>query len=520
MAEHQGPRRHAWCQILVNGQDISTVLFPYLISVQVRDNLEGGMDECHIELDDRNAELQIPPDGAELQVCLGWMGEGPRLPDTGRSSDAGGQGVIQMSAEEKKQEQPFGGPGLVLVFDGWVTKVESGFGRRGGGRRLWIDGEGANTKGLVKEAQNATFGEGKQDDEDSDIAAANASGTGSGMGKVPLKQVMTQVFGAAGLSVALSPEMDKIARDFWHVNDSPMNFGKRIAQETGGLFKISKRQALLIGKVEGVNVDGDAMPTIDAIWGVNLIGWRIKPYAGRPQWGNAQSNYFDTFKGLWSEVKGSIPGGTPFGGTEAIAHAVNSVADKATGEQTNNGASGDTQSQRGIGWVLFNGEPNAKANGFIRIEGARPGIDGTYTMTEVEHNYTRGVGYTTRANVKNPRGTGAGIDWVQSGDTPEQKAKRDEAAKATNDPNSLTPAFGPGDNTPSVPISGNQTYTPEELEIIRRIEEARRINDAAPKPGQPGAPEVPISQAVTPAPVTPEQMLYERGGFFNPTRAT
>ena len=494
MVEHQGPRRHAWCQILVDGNDISTVLFPYLISVQVRDNLEGGMDECHIELDDRNAELQIPPDGAELQVCLGWMGEGPRLPDTGRSSDAGGQGVLIMTEPEKTQELAWGGPGLVLVFDGWVTKVESGFGRRGGGRRLWIDGEGMNAKGLAKEKVQAAFGEGKKDDEDADIAAANASGTGSGMGKVPLREVMTKVFGAAGLSVSLSPEMDKIARDFWHVNDSPMNFGKRIAQETGGLFKISKRMAMIIGKTEGVNVDGDAMPTVEAIWGVNLIGWRIKPYVARPQYGSAAANHFNTFKGVWEQTKGAIGAGTPFGGTEAIAQAVNSVADATTGEQANKGASGESQSERGIGWVLFNGEPNAKANGFLRIQGARPGIDGVYTMTEVEHNYTRGVGYTTRANVKNPRGTGAGIDWVQSGDTAEEKKKRDDAAAAaiaSGDPNSLTPPFA-GDPVPYQSTDPNAPYY---------------VKPQQTDPNAPGYFDPNKSYG-----------LFEQGGFFNPIR--
>ena len=519
------------CQILVDGNDISTRLHPYLISVQVIDNLEGGMDECHIELDDRNAELQIPPDGAELQVCLGWAGEGPRLLNTGRGTlglKSVPGNIIEMTAEEKKQELPWGGPGLALVFDGWVTKVEFGFGRRGGGRRLWIDGEGANSKGLGKEVQQTTFGEGKQDDSegDKDTDAANKSGTGAGMGKVPLKDVMTKVFGFAGISVKMSPEMEKISRDFWSVNDSAMNFGKRIAQETGGYFKISKKTAVLIGKIEGVNADGEAMPTVDAIWGINLIGWRIKPYVGRPQYGHAQSQFFDTHKGLWTPVKAAISGGTPFGGTEAVAHAVNSVADKATGGQTNQGASGDVKGGRGTGWILLNGEPNAKANGFIRIDGARPGVDGTYTMTEVEHNYTRGVGFTTRVNVKNPNGTGGGMDWVQTGDTAEEKKKRDDAyaaGQATADPDSLTPPFDarepgeswepgdepdaltppftpaepdlgesweppqPGDDpnaltppppvndpgeswepTPDVPISGERTYSAEELEAIRQ----------------------------------------------------
>ena len=86
MPEHQGPRRRAMCKVEVHGmQDVTSVMHPYLISIQVIDTLENGHDECHIELDDRNAELELPPDNVKLAVSLGWAGEGPRLPDRGRT---------------------------------------------------------------------------------------------------------------------------------------------------------------------------------------------------------------------------------------------------------------------------------------------------------------------------------------------------------------------------------------------------------------------------------------------------
>jgi phage protein D len=490
MVEHQGPRRHAWCQILVNGNDISTRLSPYLISVQVIDKLGGGSDECNIELDDRNAELQIPPDGAELQVCLGWMGEGPRLTDYGRESAAGGQGILQTPPAG---EAPWGGPGLELVFDGFVQNCESGFGRRGGGRRLWIEGKGHNDKGDGKTVQNDYLGEGKEDDSgggeggvaggaggDGGTGDAATAGGGGGGGKIPLKDMMTKVFGAAGLQVAMSPAMEKISRDYWRINDSPMNFGERIARETGGFFKIIKNKAVLVGAGESTAADGTPMPTVEAIWGINLIGWRIKPYVGRPQWGAAQSRFFDVFKGGWEDVKGAISSTTPFGGTNAITHAINSVADKATGSQTNDGAGAEAKGKRGTGWVLLNGEPRAKAGGFLVIDGARPGVDGSYRISEAEHNYTRGVGYTTRCQVTNPTGTDAGFEWVQ------------------NDP-SLTEQYGPDaiHAPPAPPISGNQTFTEAELfetaERLRRAEELERMRQQAPRLGQPGVPAPPIA---------------------------
>jgi len=242
------------------------------------------------------------------------------------------------------------------------------------------------------------------------------------------------------------------------------------------------------------------------VWGINLIGWRIKPYAGRPQWGSAQSRHFDIFGGVWKDVKGAIGGGTPFGGSGAIAHAVNSVTDQASGEQTNKGTSEDSQITRGIGWVLFNGEPNAKANGFVTISGARPGVDGTYTMTEVEHNYTRGVGYTTRANVRNPAGTGGGMEWVQDGDTEEEKEKRQkayESGQATNDPNALTPAtpidpgesWQPGDDPNTLvrvpPPDGNVDWSKLNQPFGEIRPDAPLVNDPEGESWQPG--DVPVA---------------------------
>jgi hypothetical protein len=499
MAEHQGPRRHAVCIIKVDGNDITTKLFPFLISVQVIDQIEGGTDECHIELDDRDAQLQIPPDNAKIQVLLGWAGEGPHLYDLGRSSAAGGQGAMQPTAEQRAQEAAWGGPGVQQVFNGWVTKVESGFGRRGGGRRLWIDAEGFDSKQGSKEMQRKSFGEGKKDDSQSDSggsgggAGGGAGGAGGGGGQIPLKTVMTEMFSKAGITAKLSPEMAKIAQDYWYVNDSPMNFGMRMARERGGFFKISNNIATLVGKTEGVNADGDQMPTVEAIWGVNLIGWRIKPYTGRPQWGGTQSKYFDLFEGVLKTVDGKVGGATPFGGSNAIAHQIGSVVDKNVAGQVNTGAGKDSEVSRGRGWVLLNGEPNAKSFGHVRIDGARPGVDGTYLITSAEHNYTRGVGYTTRCQVQNPTGTAGGFGWKQTTEGPKP---------LDSSPDAMAPEAYPQQPEAKPPIDpmNSEAYPP------------------TPNPVPISGPQDTDLQRPTPPISGPQdnEALFGDGGFFNP----
>jgi phage protein D len=393
MAEHQGPRRRAACQIVVGGQNVTAKLNPYLISVQVIDTFEGGMDKCNLELDDRNAELQIPPDGVGIAVLLGWAGEGPRL---------FGQRA-HLTEEELATELKFGGPGMRLVFMGFVTSVESGFTRRGGGRRLWIEAEAVNTKGPGKQIQSQSYGEGKEDDSQPEQTPTSGGGADGGAGKIPLIKVMMDMAGKAGMTAKLSPQMMKITRDFWHVNESPHHFGQRMAKELGGMFKVSNNTMILVGAHEKVNVDGVDMPVVDAVWGVNLIGWRIKPFSGRTQYSESASKYFDLNNATHEILKTAVSAaGRPFGKANAVAHLINSVPGYDVADQSNAGTASDSETSRGTGWALINGEPQCKAGALLHIIDARPGVDGIYLMTEVEHNYTRGVGYQTRCNVRDP----------------------------------------------------------------------------------------------------------------------
>ena len=480
MAEHQGPRRHAVCEINVNGQVVTSRLNPYLISVQVIDTIEGQHSECHIELDDRNAELEIPPDAVNITVALGWAGEGPRVPDLGRTSidtaTKKERGIVltkKFTAETFAQELPWGGPGLREVFAGQVSSCESGFGRRGGGRRLWIEATSGNVKGLAKEPQSQSWGEGsKTDAKPSGTGGAGGGGAGGGGGTqgrvggplIPLSQVMTEIFAKAVLKLKLSPQMMAVVRDYWRVNESPQAFGQRMAKELGGIFKIENGIATLVGRFEGVNADGDAMPEVDADWGVNLIGWRIKPYAGRPQWGAAATRRFDLHEGKWEVLMASFPvvGGF-YRQVEAIAHQIMPVATAAEAEQKNNGTQTESMTNRGTGWVLINGEPEAKGGGFVHIHNARPGVDGKYLITEAEHNYTRGVGYTTRMNVQYP------IPDYSPGGWTEDPGKYDPANPPPQGPvMQHTDPKAPNYEPPPEPKKGEKQYTEAEKEVFRQ----------------------------------------------------
>jgi len=348
----QSHRVRAFCKIIVDGRDVTAAFDPYLISVTVIDKEGGEVDTCSLELDDRNAQLAIPPDGAPVSVRLGWRSEGTRA-----------------------------------VFDGVVSSVESGFSRKGGGRRLWIEATGADMKGPGKSPIQMSMGEGQPPDG-------------------PAKMVsMSEVFGKFAKQAGLSANIGSMGgqqKDYWYINSSFHHWGLQQQRELGAIFKISGNQVSLTSATEFFAADGTPTAIVAAEWGDNLIAWRIKPFTARPQYSGAKSQHFNILSGAWKSASKSIGGETPFGGANATAMQPGPQANANNAGQIAGGLGAESERERGTGWVLFNGEPQARGGGRVQITGARPGVDGTYRIKEAQHVYTRGGGYTTRCDVAQP----------------------------------------------------------------------------------------------------------------------
>lgn len=89
-------------QLRANGEDISARLRGRLLSLEVVDAIGTSSDRLRIELDDRDAALAIPPEGASLELALGFRETG--LSAMGRFTvdrRSGGGPPARMSIEAK-----------------------------------------------------------------------------------------------------------------------------------------------------------------------------------------------------------------------------------------------------------------------------------------------------------------------------------------------------------------------------------------------------------------------------------
>jgi uncharacterized protein len=332
--------RRAIYVVKIEGLDISSVLAPILNTLTISDKAGSSSDTANLEIDDTDGRVIMPRTGVEMQVLIGWEGEGP-----------------------------------VEVFKGKVDEVKS-TGSRGGGRVLRISAKGVDTKGKAKEPQSRH------------------------MDNMTLEAALKKAGESAGVtSIKVDAELGKIQRDYWSMDaESFLHFGDRLAREVGGTFKVRGNEAVLSKRSGGKSASGKEMPTITATWGDNLLDWDIAPVLGRPQFKEVRGRYFDRKEAKWKEIEVQVQN------TDATAkltrRAVSADADEAKAGAGNDKQ--DSEDKKGGGSVSIDGSTQARPEGKCILAGARPGIDGEYRIESVDHSLNRGGGWITKLDLKTP----------------------------------------------------------------------------------------------------------------------
>ncbi len=217
-------------KVVVDGKDMTSAMRPYLIDIEITDKDGSASDTCSLTFDDTNGQVELPKDGASVEVFLNGVSKFNGTLDSARSS-----------------------------------------GSRGGGRILRVTAKGFDSRGKIKQPllfhkDDATL------QEFMDEAAKRA-----GMS-----------------SIKLDPDFGNIRRDYWSADgESFLHLGEKLAHEIGGTFKVRDDQAILAKRGEGKATTGAKLPTITGIVGENVISWDIAPFKGRRSFTKAKVRYFD-----------------------------------------------------------------------------------------------------------------------------------------------------------------------------------------------------------------------------------
>ncbi|EPK3037650.1 DNA primase [Acinetobacter baumannii] len=112
----------------VDGNDISPLVVDRLISLTIKDNRGLVVDSVDIDLDDSDGQLEIPPEGAIIQVWIGWSNTG--LVDKGKYkvesvTHRGAPDILSISAFsndvseglKQKRERSFSSKTIQVIFE-------------------------------------------------------------------------------------------------------------------------------------------------------------------------------------------------------------------------------------------------------------------------------------------------------------------------------------------------------------------------------------------------------------------
>jgi hypothetical protein len=331
--------RRAIYFISVDGRDVTSNFEPYLIRLQIRLTDGGESDTCEISLDDSAGQLQMPRDDADIEVRLQW-------------SDGGG----------------------AVVFKGKTDEPESQ-GSRGGGMVMNITARATDMKDKPKEKKtkhkdDATFEE-----------------TAKEFGKL------------AGLNVKVSGAVAQKKRDYWAMqNESFMAWGTRIASELGATFKIRGKEAIFVPRNADNSVGGQQLPTVDAIYGANILDWQIRPTQNRPRYNRSIVRWYDSKEAKWKKETVQISDET----ARVPLVETRKFSDRDRANDRANSNAKEVERGKGGGQVTIDGDPAAVAQARCMVSGTRAGIDGEYKIYAATHNFARENGWTTTIDLEQP----------------------------------------------------------------------------------------------------------------------
>jgi phage protein D len=342
-------RMRAQCKISIGGEDVTGKLAPYLLQVTITKQRTGNIGEALIELDDRYGQLRLPTSDDPVEITLGWP-----------------------------QEDAF------RVFYGKPADVTSR-GQRRRGRTVNIKVEEKSLLTLAKTAINGSFGDGDQK-------------------KTTFGEVMEKAAKTANITIIeIDPKLKDVEIPYTHSPGEPfMTFADRLAKEYNGFIQLTEEGLRVIHNDTAAN----AAAQINATVGRNVLGWSIRPRITRTAWDSVGHVHFDAAKAKWIEEKRKVEQEDgAFIKVEPSWRSMLPATSKAEADFRNDANASDAIQNRGDGWIIIDGEPRAEPGATLVMKGARAGVDGNYTIDEVEHSYNRQTGFTTRLQVIKPTGT-------------------------------------------------------------------------------------------------------------------
>ena len=336
--------------VIVNGTDYSDRFSPRFHSLSISKSRKAESDTADIVVDDTDGQLRLPPEKSAIEIRIGRKGQ----PMTRR-------------------------------FRGLTDMPKAGI-DRSGGRVISIHAKATDMNGEGKVRRQKDFID------------------------TTLGDALSEAAGLAGMSIAVHPSLASLPIAFEAMDgESFYAFGKRMAAELGATFKAELDRAAFVPRNAGQTVKGSPIPMVTIAAGNNLHGANLTPLIGRALFKRHKAKWFDRETAGWlieeTEAKGDLAARAQ--ASDKVATATR--ATKAQAKAEADASATNAESEAGKGTIDCEGDGRLMPEGYVRLEGHRPGCDGTYVIDSMTEQVDRSSSWTASLSVERPGG-GAGED--------------------------------------------------------------------------------------------------------------
>ncbi|QJB21766.1 gene D protein [Xanthomonas phage FoX1] len=198
--------------------------------------------------------------------------------------------------------------------------------------------------------------------------------------------------GEHGMQSSVSADLAKIALPHTdQASESDMNLLARLAKKYDAIAKPAGGKLLFIKKGDGKTSSGQDMPAFEVTPDITS-GWRIT-LASRDSAGTVVAYYRDIGAAKRKEI--AVGEGEPVRRLRMAYKDQASALEAARAEQRKR-ARGEASAS-----VNMPGDPDIMAESVMNMKGFRPGVDGEWLVSRVEH-YMGPMGYTCQIEAEKP----------------------------------------------------------------------------------------------------------------------
>ncbi|UXU73719.1 phage late control D family protein [Paracoccus sp. SMMA_5] len=316
-------------KVTVNGQDRTSVFLPRVRSIRVTDTAGIQSDTCDILLSDHlpSLPIELPPAGAEITIAFGYL-----------------FAAQLMGVYIADEVEILGPPGQMRI-----TGYAAAHGTSAGGKKP------------VSTARTRSWQDG-----------------------TTIEAMVTTIAAESGFRAAVSADAGKVVLPHIdQIDESDMNLLTRVARDHGLIFKPAGGALVIWKPGEGTTTAGRALPVV-SLTPNDVTAWSMRR-ARRQAYDKVVATYrdFNQSESIDVEVDARPPGVTGVAQVRRLKPVYPSERSARAAAAAEAG-----RSQRGTTTLRLTlpGRADLQAEGRLRLSRFRPGVDGEWLVTAVQHS--------------------------------------------------------------------------------------------------------------------------------------